>query len=323
MTDIESIKQPITNELAEYNAVFDNAFKASDTLLKNVLVYVHQNSGKQLRPTLALLSAKLCGNVIENSYLAAAAFEILHTASLMHDDVVDETYERRGKKSANALFSNKAAVLVGDYLLTAAISLITRTRTFALQDCLTHLSTEIARGELLELEHVFSIPSEQAYYNIIKGKTAILFAVSAKSGAITAEAGEEKQNALKAFGMNVGMCFQIKDDIFDYTEDADIGKPVFNDIREGKVTLPLILSVEKASETERGKLVEMLATKDFGNENIDFAINLVKKYNGIETSIERMKNFRRKAVQALSIFPDSEEKEALLLMLDFAIERKK
>ncbi len=280
MTQIDIIKSPILEELRAFNNIFETAFTASDPLLKSVMHHVKQRSGKQIRPILVILSAKLCGDVTPKTYQVAASFELLHTASLIHDDVVDNFYERRQQPSVNALFDNKTAVLVGDYLLTSSMDYMARTANFQLVNCLVQLGKEVTQGELLQLEKAYKKSTEEDYFEIIRKKTAMLFAVCTEGGAISANATIAQQQALHNFGEKLGICFQIKDDIFDYSPKAKIGKPTLNDIREGKITLPLIHALEQASEAERHKVSEILSTNEFNVDNLSFIHQLVTNYQG-------------------------------------------
>jgi len=322
MNEVELIKAPIIEDLKQFEALFATAFDTSDNLLGSVFTHLQQRKGKQIRPILVLLSAKICGQINEKTYFVAAAFEILHTASLIHDDVVDNTFERRRQPSINALFNNKTAVLTGDYLLTTSMDFMARAHDFELTNCLVELGKEITVGELLQLQNAYKEANENHYYEIIRKKTAILFALCMEGGAISTKGSEEQKRTLRAFGENLGICFQIKDDIFDYTPKADIGKPIFNDIREGKITLPLIHALTKASENERKKISEIIKNSDLIDKNISFLDELVKRYQGIEYAQKKMEEFRTKAYNCLIDFPNNDVKQALLATLDYVLVRQ-
>lgn len=323
MNKVEEIKAPIAEELETFNKVFSSAFNGTGGLLNSILLHLHKERGKQIRPILLLLSAKLCGAVTPESYLTASAFETLHTASLIHDDVVDNTFQRRNQPSVNALYDNKASVLIGDYLLTLAMDFISRTRNFDLADCFVSIGKELAKGELLQLEMAFQEASERVYFDVIQKKTAILFAQCAKGGAISVNASKEEQQKLFDFGNYLGICFQIKDDIFDYTRKADIGKPTFNDIREGKITLPLIRTLELATEEERNFVYQTMKEQHFDNEHLDQIQNYIERYEGIAYAMGCMEHYKQKAFKELASFKDSETKLALILLLDHVLDRTK
>lgn len=322
MNQVELIKAPITEELKQFEALFATAFNVSNDLLASVLTHLQQRKGKQIRPILVLLSAKLCGEINQNSLYVAAAFEMLHTASLIHDDVIDNTFERRRQPSVNALFNNKTAVLVGDYLLTTSMDFIARTENLKLTKCLVELGKEITVGELLQLQNAYKKTTETDYYAIIRKKTAILFALSMQGGAISTGGTDAQQKALRTFGENLGICFQIKDDIFDYTPNADIGKPIFNDIREGKKTLPLIYALNQASETERKTITEIINSGDLNDTNIILLHELVSRYKGIQYAEKKMEEFHQKAHSTLNDFADNDVKKALLATLDYVLVRE-
>ncbi len=275
-----------------------------------------------MRPIVVLLSARLCGGATHNTYEAAAAYEILHTGSLVHDDVVDNTMQRRGQESVNAIFNNQAAVLVGDYLLTKSMRFISNTRDLRLLDLLVRLGEEIARGELLQLQHAYSIPTEEEYYDIIRHKTASLFAVCAMSGAITASDDVEKHRKMEEFGELLGLCFQIKDDIFDYTPSAKIGKPTMNDIREGKVTLPLLHALEQATEAERSETMDLINSHDITDEAAAKVLSLVERYDGIGYANQQMDRLTQRAKEVLNGFEDQVTKEQFIQLMEYVKDRK-
>ena len=293
MSLVDHIKQPILGELEDFNNVFSSAFTGTGGLLNSILKHLHKQKGKQIRPILVLLSAKLCGKVEAATHYAAAAFETLHTASLIHDDVVDNTFQRRSQPSVNALYDNKASVLVGDFLLTISMEFMARARNFDLTDCLVTIGKEIAKGELLQLEMAYQKASEQVYYEVIRKKTAVLFAQSAKAGAISVGASRQEQEALHDFGNYMGICFQIKDDIFDYTPKADIGKPTLNDMREGKITLPLIRTLELASDTERERIYGTIERGKFEEDELNYIVQCIERYKGIDYAIGCMEHYKQ------------------------------
>lgn len=306
-------------ELFQHNlaASFDNT---EGILAHKIFNFVQGKSGKQLRPMLVLLAAQLCGKITKQTHQAAVAVELLHTASLLHDDVVDETLERRGDSSVNAQFGNQTAVLTGDLLLIKAMQHILHCNKNAVQ-LFVDLGQKITGGELLQLEHSFTFLSENHYFEIIQRKTAALFSVCLKLGAMTAGASAEMIDKLGKFGEYLGICFQIKDDIFDYTPQAEIGKPTLNDIREGKITLPLMCAVRKATNQEKIQFGEILASEKITDEMVVFVGELVKKYNGTQLATQKMEIVAQQANKILKTLPSSTESEALKMILDYSMQR--
>ena len=321
---LDQIKIPITREFEAFTALFDSSFTSpGDLLLKSVMNHVHKQKGKQIRPIFTLLAAKLCGDVNENTLRVAAGYETLHTASLIHDDVVDNTMQRRGQPSTNALFDNKTSVLAGDYLLSKAIEFISDTKVPELFAKLCKLSQTLAEGELLQLQHAYTIPTEEEYIEIIKRKTAVLFTVSAESSAMTVNATEHQLNALKRFSDLMGICFQIKDDIFDYTPNAQIGKPTLNDIREGKVTLPLLHALTQVPTSVSSSILDKAKNNEFTDEHFYGIGSLVAKHHGIEYAECAIDKYLTQAREALNIFPETPAKDAILKLLNYCITRNK
>ena len=318
---IENAKILITNEMEEFNKIFSTSFCSDDDLLNKALRHLSPQKGKQIRPTLTILAAKLCGNVTEHTYHLAAAFELLHSASLAHDDVVDNSQQRRNVPTLNANFNNKTAVLVGDYLVTKAMELVNRTQSLIFFDHLRKLSMDIVRGELLQHQFSHNFIQEVDYYNVIKLKTASLFATCALSGAVSGGGNEQQAQALHTFGEHLGICFQIKDDIFDYSQN-NVGKPVFNDISEGKITLPLLHALNFATENEKNKIFEIINNDNISSDDKNFVINLIIRHKGLDYAKKQMQTYREKAVDCLKIFENSPTKNLLVEMLDFAIERE-
>lgn len=321
---LSQIKAPICAEFERFKAIFDSAFSsAEDRLLCSVLEHIHQQTGKQIRPIFTLLSGKLCGEVNNDTLLIAAGYETLHTASLVHDDVVDNTMQRRGQPSANAIFDNKTAVLTGDYLLSKAIQFVSDTKRPELFDILCQLSRTLAEGELMQLQHAYSIPTEEEYIEIIRRKTAILFTASAKSAAMTVNACKEKIASLKRFSDAMGICFQIKDDIFDYTPNAKIGKPTLNDIREGKVTLPLLHTLRQVPTAVATEILTKAKNNEFSEEYFYNIGALVAKHHGIEYAECKIDHYMDEARKALHEFAESDVRNALEKLLTFTITRNK
>ena len=255
MDKLQQIKLPIDKEFEEFRRLFDSSLQSSNSLLSEVLSYIKQRNGKMMRPILALLIAKLFGEINDSTLHAALSLELLHTASLVHDDVVDESTERRGQLSVNAVFNNKVAVLTGDYLLATALVEVGMTRNYGIIDIVSKLGQDLAEGELLQLSNVSNPEySEDIYFDVIRKKTAVLFAACMKAGALSVGAGDEKAEYARLFGEYIGLCFQIKDDIFDYYESKEIGKPTGNDMLEGKLTLPALYALIQPATSRHRRL---------------------------------------------------------------------
>ncbi len=322
MFNFEEGKKVISGELQIFNEKFSRSFFAEDELLHNALQYLMPQKGKQIRPILVILGAKLCGEVNDDTYLIAAAYELLHSASLIHDDVIDNSMQRRNKPSLNKIFDNKTSVLVGDYLMTKSFNYIYLSHNMEQIGLLQKLSIDIIRGELLQQQYSRSIPKEEEYYSVIKNKTAALFATCLRAGALSAKATNEQLDILYSIGENLGMCFQIKDDIFDYSANASLGKPIFNDITEGKVTLPLLYAVRFADEKEKINVINILNKDNVDLDDKTFIHNLVTKYKGIEYSEQRMKHYCNLALSQLDSFADTEYKSFLSAIINFTADRE-
>lgn len=318
------IEEPVKNELERFNREFADALKSDTRTLQSAIDHLQHSSGKHIRPLLLLLTARACGAITDNSIDSAVLLELLHTATLIHDDVIDETKQRRGVPSVNALFDNKIAVLVGDYVLSTALIRSIATQDLRIIGIVSNLGCDLSDGEIKQLETAREvILDEERYMQVIRKKTAVLLSACTEIGAITAGADAETVNRFRAFGENLGYAFQIKDDIFDYFREANIGKPTGNDIREGKVTLPLLFALEHCPGRVRAACCETLRNKDFTEENIDSLIRLAKEHKGIEYAEEKMRAYRDRAVGLLGDFPDSPAKTGLLELADYIIERKK
>ena len=323
MSFIENIKNPILSEMQMFNKTFAESLSTDNPLLLSVNDYVLQKSGKQLRPMLVILSAKLCGDVNQTTIDGALSLELLHTASLIHDDVVDDTLERRGKPSVNARWSNKIAILSGDYILSKALGCSARTNNLPILKAMASIGMQLSDGELLQLVNTkISDSSESNYFNIIRKKTALLFATCTEVGGLSVATDENKLQHLRNFGEFLGICFQIKDDIFDYFEDIQIGKPTGNDIRDGKVTLPLIYAVLNSTGTEKEQVKSWLATKDFTAENIQKITEFAHKTGGVNYALYQMEAYKNKAIDELNSFADSDVKNALILCAEYAANRE-
>lgn len=324
MDNSSLIKSPISVELEDFKKLFDSSLSSSNLLLNSVISHIRQKNGKMMRPILVLLAAKLYGEVCPATLHAAVSLELLHNASLVHDDVVDESTERRGQLSVNAIFNNKVAVLAGDFLLATSLVQVGLTRNHAIIDVVSRLGQDLADGELLQLSNVSNLQfSEEIYYDVIRKKTAVLFAACTKAGALSVGAADEKAEFARLFGEYIGLCFQIKDDIFDYSESKEIGKPTGNDMLEGKLTLPVIYALN----TTKDKIAEGIAIKvkngEASTNEIAYLIDFTKQHGGIEYATEKMYAFREKALSLLASIPDSDVKTALTAYLNYVVEREK
>ena len=310
-------------EFARFNEEFESSLRSETKRLQAAIEQILRSTGKHVRPLLVLLSAKTCGSVTDCTINSAVFLELLHTATLIHDDVVDETRERRGVPSLNAIFDNRVAVLTGDYILSTALIRSIQTGDLRIIGIISNLGRDLSEGEIKQMETADeSILDESCYLQVIYKKTATLLSACTAIGAISAGADKQAIEAMKKFGENIGYAFQIRDDIFDYYKESNIGKPTGNDIREGKVTLPLLYALKQES-AKVGTMLEIVLTKDFTDEHIDQLILFAKEQGGIEYAKKRMTDFRNEAVRALDIFPDSPSRRALIDLADYIILRDK
>jgi len=314
-------KEVIGKELEEFESHFKDAVKSRVSLLDRIMQYIVKRKGKQMRPMFVLLSAKLHGEITASSYRAASLVELLHTATLVHDDVVDDALERRGLFSINALWKNKIAVLVGDYLLSKGLLLSLENKDF---DILTILSTAVKKmseGELLQIEKTRNLNfDESVYYEIINGKTASLLASSCGAGACSVTKDEAIVQKMRDFGEMVGMAFQIKDDLFDYG-DAVIGKPTGNDIKEKKLTLPLIHVLQKVEPGLKKEIINIVKNNNNDKKKVKFVIDQVISNGGIEYATQKMIDYRDKALTILHSFPESPARAALEELVRYTTDR--
>lgn len=324
MDYLSVIKKPITDELNHFIELFNTSLEHQDGLLSQVLMFIKQRSGKRMRPMLMLLVAKAFGRVSEVTQHAAIGLELLHTASLVHDDVVDESGERRGQASVNAFYDNKVAVLVGDYILSTALLHVSFTSSDRIVSGLAELGRTLSDGEILQLENISNQTiSEEAYYEVIKRKTAALFEACTEIGALSVGASKDDVEQARLFGLHLGMAFQIRDDIFDYYESNDIGKPTGNDMAEGKLTLPVIHAV---LATDNGAMKDLALKVKKGEVTPGEVAQLVaftKENGGIEYAEAKMREFKNKAIGFIEEkIQDTDIKQALNAYLDYVIERK-
>ncbi len=325
MDYLSRIKQPIENELSDFNDLFNQALSHTDGLLSQALAYIRQRTGKRMRPMLILLMARNYGKVSSVTQNAAVGLELLHTASLVHDDVVDESEERRGQASVNATYDNKVAVLVGDYLLSTALLHVAYTKNTNIVRYLAELGRTLASGEILQLSNITNDKiSEDVYYQVIKQKTAALFEACCAIGALSAGASEEEIECAKRFGQNLGIIFQIRDDIFDYYDSQQIGKPTGNDMAEGKLTLPVIYALNSSDDNSMLKLAYKVKERMATTDEIASLVAFAKENNGIEYAKKRMNDFHQEALDYINGHVSDEEiKNSLKAYLDFVIKRDK
>jgi octaprenyl-diphosphate synthase len=319
---LDTIKAPVAREMEEFEHKFRASMKTRVLLLDKIMTYIVKRKGKQMRPLFVFLSAGTCGAINESTFRGASLIELLHTATLVHDDVVDSSNYRRGFFSVNALWKNKIAVLVGDFLLSRGLALSLTHQDYQLLSIVNNAVTEMSEGELLQMEKARHLDiREDIYYEIIRQKTASLIASCCAVGASSSGSPEEVVTKMKTFGQYVGMAFQIKDDLFDYGDD-EIGKPVGIDIKEKKMTLPLIYSLSKASWLEKRKIIGMVRNHSEDSKKVKEVINFVKQSGGIDYAQQVMQRYYRQAVDILNEFPDSPYKTSLADLVQFTIERK-
>lgn len=318
------IKQPISSELDTFINLFNDSLSHADGLLGQVLEHIRKRAGKRMRPMLILLMAKNFGEVTEVTQRATVGLELLHTASLVHDDVVDESGERRGQASVNASYNNKVAVLVGDYILSTALLNVSLTGDQAIITYLAQLGRTLSNGEILQLTNIRNQEiSEEVYYQVIRQKTAALFEACAGMGAMSTGAGREDIEAARKFGQNLGIIFQIRDDIFDYYDSEAIGKPTGNDMAEGKLTLPVIHALRTTGDEEMRALAMKVKEGSVTKGEIDELVAFAKRNGGIEYAESRMGDFHAECMEFIgSHVTDGAIGEALKAYLNFVIERK-
>jgi octaprenyl-diphosphate synthase len=312
----------ISKELELFEEHFRDAVRSRVALLDRIMEYIVKRKGKQLRPMFVLLSAKLGGPITESSYRAASLVELLHTATLVHDDVVDEADERRGFFSINALWKNKIAVLVGDYLLSKGLLLSLNNKDHQILQILSEAVKMMSEGELLQIEKSRKLNlDESVYYDIINGKTASLLASACAAGACSTFENQEDIEKMRLFGEKVGMAFQVKDDLFDYGS-KNVGKPTGNDIKEKKLTLPLIFALNNCDSSTKKKMIYIIKNQNTVKEKVDYVIDLVQKLGGIDYATKKMFAFRDEALAILHTFEDNEVRQALEELVRYTTDRE-
>ena len=324
MSIISKIKCPIKDEMNLFEKKFKQSLQSKVPLLDRIMHYIIKRKGKQMRPMFVFLTSQLFGKVNEKSYRAASLIELLHTATLVHDDVVDEASFRRGFFSVNALWKNKIAVLVGDFLLSKGLLLSVENEDYDLLKIVSSAVKDMSEGELLQIEKARKLDIEESvYFDIIKKKTAALISSCCACGASAMNQDEKTIKKLYVFGEKVGIAFQIKDDLFDYTQNSFIGKPTGIDIREQKMTLPLIYTLNNVNKKIKNGIINTVKNHHKNDKKVSELIMLVKDTGGLKYASEIMKNYQKEALTILSEFPDSKAKSSLELLVDYVINRKK
>ena len=313
----------MAEELKGFESHFRQSMKSSVALLDKIMYYIVKRKGKQIRPIMVFLSAKIWGGPTESTFRAASFIELLHTATLVHDDVVDDAYQRRGFFSINALWKNKIAVLVGDYLLSKGLLLALENKEYTQLHIVSKAVKDLSEGELLQMEKARKLDIEEdIYFNIIKQKTASLIASACSAGAASATDNEAHIEQMRLFGETLGIAYQIKDDLFDYGDQA-VGKPRGIDIKEKKMTLPLIYALNQSSRKEKKHIIRSIRKKSTDPKVVREVISFVKEKGGMEYAYNIMTQYRDKAIALLDGFPSGDGKESMRLLVDFVIDRKK
>lgn len=321
---VKNIKAPVEKEMKEFESFFRNSMRSKVRLLDIINRYIIKTKGKEIRPLLVFLSAKLIGNVNQSTFTAAALTQLLHTATLIHDDVVDEAYERRGFFSINALWKSKVAVLIGDFLLSKGLLVALENKEYDQLQIVSKAVQEMSEGELLQLEKSKKLNiTEEVYFDIIYKKTASLIASCTHLGAVSAKADEKESKSLNEFGKYLGIAFQMKDDLFDYEKQGNIGKPTGNDIKEKKLTLPLIYTLRNCTSQEKKYALRIVKKHNKNSEKVNELIQFVKVKGGIEYTRDKMMEYKEKALQSIANFPNSEAKASLIDLVEYTISRTK
>lgn len=322
MISLNEIKAPVNQNMKEFEVIFKNSIKSKAPLLDKIVNYILKQKGKQIRPLFVFLTAKMIGEINNSSYTAASLIELLHSATLIHDDVVDDSNERRGFFSINALWKNKIAVLVGDFLLSKGLLVALDNNEFELLKIVSNATKEMSEGELLQIEksRMLNI-DEEIYFEIIRKKTASLISSCCACGAASVTTDSETIAMMKSFGEFVGIAFQIKDDLLDFESSAKTGKPSGVDIKEKKLSLPIIYMLNNMNYLERRKIMNLIKNHNDEPAKVQFVIDCVKKSKGIDYSFDKMNEFKEKALKILNNFPDCEAKSSLEKLVRFTIER--
>lgn len=321
---VDEIKKPVSEHMEVFEEKFKDAMKSSVPLLDKITTYIVKRKGKQIRPMFVFLSAQINGEINDSTHRAAALIELLHTATLVHDDVVDDSNERRGFFSVNALWKNKIAVLIGDFLLSKGLLLSLDNNDFHLLKIVSNAVREMSEGELLQIEKARRLDiSEEIYFDIITKKTATLIAACCAAGTASVTDNQKTIELAKEFGTLTGIAFQIKDDLFDFGHDEQIGKPTGIDIKEKKMTLPLIYALNNSTWLEKRKIINLIKNHNEESEQVKKVIDFVIEKGGIQYANKVMQEYRSKAIAVLNQLPENDSRHSLERLLNYAIERKK
>lgn len=324
MIKLDDIREPVRLEMKEFNKRFRSSISSNIPLLNMVTGYVLRRKGKQMRPLFVFLSSKMTGEITESTYTAASLIELMHTATLVHDDVVDESNERRGAFSVRAIWKSKVAVLMGDYLLARGLLLAVKQKDYDLLEIVSDASREMSEGELLQMQKSRSLNIDiDTYYEVIRKKTASLIASCVACGAKASGSDQEVVDKVHNLGIKIGMAFQIKDDLFDYQDHAVIGKPTGNDIKEKKFTLPLIYALNQADPGKRKAMIRKIKNGNRSQRVVNEVVRFVNEMGGIEFAIEKMQEFKNGAIEALNDFPSSPARKSLIDLVEFTVSRNK
>ncbi len=324
MGKLKEIRRPVEEEMKEFQKRFKASVHSDVSLLNIITSYTLRQKGKQVRPLFVFLTAKMLGNITESTYTAASLIELLHTATLIHDDVVDESYERRSMFSINALWKSKTSVLLGDYFLSRGLLLAVENNDHDLLSIVSDSMKEMVEGELLQLQKTRSLNiTIDDYYEVIRKKTATLIASCTSGAAKSSGVSREVIDHMHELGTNIGIAFQIKDDLFDYQERGVIGKPTGNDLREKKFTLPLIYSLDNSDKKEKKNIIRLISNGSMDNKKIDHIVKFVKSKGGLEYAKEKMLEYKKNADNILHEYPESDARQSLLDLLQFTIDRSK
>ncbi|WP_159522186.1 polyprenyl synthetase family protein [Sunxiuqinia indica] len=324
MTSLDIIQKPIKDELDQFEDYFKKTIQSDIPLLSLIINYILRKKGKQMRPMFVFLSAKMTGEFNDSTYMAASSIELLHTATLVHDDVVDESYERRGSFSINALWKNKLAVLVGDYILAKGMLLNIDNENYNFLKLISRSVKDMSEGEILQLRKSRKLDIDyDTYFEIIEKKTASLIATSMAMGAASVSDDELLVEKLFRIGIDAGIAFQIKDDIFDYQAKGLLGKPTGNDIKEKKITLPLLYVLSNSEEKEKRRILREVKRKNKNTSKVQELVNLVVERGGLEYATEQMNFYRDRAISEINNFPETDSRNAMIELINYVTTRKK
>lgn len=324
MIELSDIQAPVKENIEQFSKIFNSSLSSDTELINKMSSYVLTMQGKQMRPLFVLLSSALHGNITTQSYYAATFIELVHTASLIHDDVVDEAYMRRDKLSVNALERSKVAVLLGDYVLSRGLKIAVEHELYKTLGMMASVIEQMSMGELLQTQHTIKLDiTSDSYFDVIRRKTAVLMATCGAAGAICADASEEDSNRMYKFGELLGTAFQIKDDILDYTKTSKTGKIACNDIKERKLTLPIISILEKSGTKEKKALLAMIREISSSSKSVEKIRSYVIEHGGIAEAENKMEQIKQEAISILDFYPDSDVKKALINYAEFVLNRTK